>query len=118
MQKYMIGVVVFGLFPVLYCIVYYMSDVIEYLQLDEDTDLEDTDIKIWQVNGHEIQISYKTVHESTISKCSKIDVLQNLPYGLLWYGFALAALQIHSFSLYFAWNLVKAWKTRGGKKTQ
>ena len=54
MQKYMIGVVVFGLFPVLYCIIYYMSDVIEYLQLDEDTDLEDTDIKIWQVNAHEI----------------------------------------------------------------
>lgn len=26
-----------------------MSDVLEYLKLDEDTDLEDTDIKIWQV---------------------------------------------------------------------
>lgn len=50
MQKYMIGVVVFGLFPVFYCLVYYFSDVLEYTQLDEDTDLEDTDIKIWQVS--------------------------------------------------------------------
>lgn len=50
MKKYMIGVVVFGLFPVFYCLVYYFSDVIEYTKLDEDTDLEDTDIKIWQVS--------------------------------------------------------------------
>jgi uncharacterized membrane protein len=49
MQKYMIGVIVFGFFPIFYCFIYYLSDVIEYLQLDEDTDLEDTEIKIWQV---------------------------------------------------------------------
>jgi hypothetical protein len=49
---------------------------------------------------------------------SKIDPFQNLPYGLLWYGFSLAAIQIHSFSLYFAWNLISAWKSRGAKKTQ
>lgn len=49
MQKYMIGVVVFGLFPVIYCIAYYMSDVLEYIQLEDDVDVEDTEIKIWQV---------------------------------------------------------------------
>lgn len=91
MQKYMIGVVVFGLLPVIYCIIHYMNDVIGYMHLDEDTELEDAeDIMVWQ----------------------------NLPYGLLWYGFAFVALQIHSFSLYFAWNLCSAWKARGAKKTQ
>ncbi|XP_070493522.1 protein jagunal [Chironomus tepperi] len=90
MQKYMIGVVVFGLFPVFYCIIHYMNDVIDYIHLDDDTDIEDTDIKVWQ----------------------------NLPYGLLWYGFAFAAIQIHAFSLVFAWNLTSAWKSRGSKKTQ
>lgn len=49
MQKYMIGVVVFGLFPVFYCILHYMNDVIDYIQLDDDTDIEDTEIKVWQV---------------------------------------------------------------------
>ena len=49
MQKYMIGVVVFGLFPVFYCILHYMNDVIDYIQLDDDTDVEDTEIKVWQV---------------------------------------------------------------------
>ena len=49
MQKYMIGVVVFGLFPVFYCIIHYMNDVIDYIQLDDDTDIEDTEIKVWQV---------------------------------------------------------------------
>lgn len=90
MQKYMISVVVFGFLPVIYCIVHYMNDVLSYIQLDDDTDIEDTDIRIWQ----------------------------NLPYGLLWYGFAFAAIQIHGFSLVFAWNLTSAWKSRGAKKTQ
>ena len=49
MQKYIVGVVVFGILPVFYCIIHYMNDVIDYIQLDEDTDIEDTDIKVWQV---------------------------------------------------------------------
>jgi hypothetical protein len=49
MQKYMIGVVVFGLFPVFYCVLHYMNDVIDYIQLDDDIDVEDTEIKVWQV---------------------------------------------------------------------
>lgn len=52
MQKYMAGVVLFGLFPVFYCIVHYMSDVLEYIRLDEDTDLEDAEnIIVWQVRS-------------------------------------------------------------------
>jgi len=91
MQKYMIGVVVFGFIPVIYCIFHYMSDVVEYLNLEDKRDLEDAEnILVWQ----------------------------NLPYGLLWYVFAFVALQVHSFSLFFAWNLCSAWKARNGKKTQ
>lgn len=51
MHKYMAGVVVFGLFPVFYCIAHYMSDVLEYIRLDEDTELEDAEnIVVWQVS--------------------------------------------------------------------
>jgi Jagunal, ER re-organisation during oogenesis len=50
MQKYMAGVIVFGLFPVLYCIIHYMNDVIAYMKL-EDTELEDAEnIMVWQVS--------------------------------------------------------------------
>lgn len=51
MQKYMIGVVVFGFIPVIYCIIYYMSDVAEYLKLEDKRDLEDAEnILVWQVS--------------------------------------------------------------------
>jgi Jagunal, ER re-organisation during oogenesis len=50
MQKYMIGVVLFGLMPILYCAIYYMSDVIAYMNLEEDEELEDAEnITVWQV---------------------------------------------------------------------
>lgn len=44
--------------------------------------------------------------------------LQGMPYGLLWYGFIIVAIQIHAFSTYFAYNLLKAWKSRGGRKME
>lgn len=51
MQKYMIGVVVFGYIPVIYCIIHYMSDVVEYLKLEDKRDLEDAEnILVWQVS--------------------------------------------------------------------
>lgn len=51
MQKYMIGVVVFGLVPVLYCLIHYLSDVLEYLKLEKGTDLEDVEnIMVWMVS--------------------------------------------------------------------
>lgn len=50
MQKFMIGIGVLGLLPILYCFFYYLGDVIDYLRLEEGTDIEDTDIEMWQVS--------------------------------------------------------------------
>lgn len=51
MQKYMIGVVVFGLFPIAYCLIHYWSDVWEYMKLEKGTDLEDVEnILVWMVS--------------------------------------------------------------------
>lgn len=84
MKKYMIGLGVFGIVPMLYAIIYYFRDAIDYMTLEEDVDVADTDIHMWQ----------------------------GVPYGLLWYGFVIIGLQIHGFSLYFAWNLISAWRSR------
>ncbi|XP_063239679.1 protein jagunal isoform X2 [Bacillus rossius redtenbacheri] len=46
----------------------------------------------------------------------EVFIWQGYPYALLWYAFIIVALQVHFFSLYFAWNLVVAWKARGSKK--
>ncbi|KAK7868552.1 hypothetical protein R5R35_009451 [Gryllus longicercus] len=46
----------------------------------------------------------------------EIMIWQGYPYSLLWYAFIILAIQVHSFSLYFAWNLLTAWKARGTKK--
>uniref|UniRef100_A0A182PE65 DUF1989 domain-containing protein n=1 Tax=Anopheles epiroticus TaxID=199890 RepID=A0A182PE65_9DIPT len=88
MKKYMVGISTIGFVPLLYCIFYYLNDVLEYLGLEEGTDLDDTDIFVWQ----------------------------GYPYGLLWYGFVLMAFQVHFFSLFFAWNLIKAWRGRSALK--
>lgn len=50
MQKFMIGIVVLGVLPILYCFFYYLGDVWTYIKLDEETDIEDTDIQLWQVS--------------------------------------------------------------------
>ena len=52
----------------------------------------------------------------TVGKADEVHIWQGLPYGLLWYAFILLASQVHSFSLFFSWNLLVAWKTRGSKK--
>lgn len=54
----------------------------------------------------------------TVGKTEDIHIWQDLPYGLLWYAFILLASQVHSFSLYFSWNLITAWKLRNEKKTE
>jgi hypothetical protein len=47
----MIGVVIFGLLPIIYCVFHYMGDVREYMKLDDQTDLEDAEnIIVWQVS--------------------------------------------------------------------
>ncbi|XP_069695953.1 protein jagunal [Periplaneta americana] len=85
MQRYMLGIIIFGFGPLLYAAVYYFGDAWEYLN-EGETD----DIMIWQ----------------------------GYPYGLLWYAFILLAVQVHLFSLYFAWNLIVAWRARGTKKAE
>lgn len=50
MQKFMIGIGVLGVLPLLYCLLYYLGDVINYMRLDKDTELEDADIEVWQVS--------------------------------------------------------------------
>lgn len=136
MQKYMGGLVLLGVFPLLYCLIYYFRDSIDYITLEEGVDVEDTDIFMWQVRisfyfyykmfmlgtqGIKQNLFKPRSMNQTMQKLSFIirRVLiiplflpQELPYGLMWYSFVLVALQVHGFSLYFAWNLVQAWKIR------
>lgn len=50
MKKYVIGLVVTALLPLLYCIIFYFSDVIDYMFLNDETDIEDTEIFVWRVS--------------------------------------------------------------------
>ncbi|XP_071445587.1 protein jagunal isoform X1 [Hetaerina americana] len=43
-------------------------------------------------------------------------IWQGYPYGMLWYAFIIVAVQVHSFSVYFAWNLITAWRARGAAR--
>lgn len=50
MQQYIAGIVVFGVIPLVFCLIYYFNDVIGYLSYDdEDVDIEDSDIVFWRV---------------------------------------------------------------------
>lgn len=49
MKKYMVGISTVAFVPLIYCIMYYLNDVLEYISLEEGTELEDTDIFVWQV---------------------------------------------------------------------
>lgn len=48
----------------------------------------------------------------------EIELWFGLPYAMLWYVFIIAACQVHFFTLYFAWSLLSAWRSRGTKKTE
>lgn len=90
MKQYIAGIVVFGIFPLLYCIGYYFNDVVDYMSYDDDeVDIEDSDIVFWK----------------------------GLPYGLLWYAFVLIGFQVHGFSIYFAWNLINLWNAKNREKS-
>ncbi|XP_017769778.1 PREDICTED: protein jagunal [Nicrophorus vespilloides] len=91
MNYYIFGLVAFGFLPLLYAVIYYFGDVWTYLTSDPEEDEE---------------------------ALSEVQMWQGMPYGLLWYGFIIVAVQIHSFSTYFAWNLISAWKARGSKKAE
>lgn len=56
MQQYIAGIVVFGLVPLICCLVYHFNDVIGYLSYDDaDVDIEDSDIVLWRVS----EVSYR-----------------------------------------------------------
>ncbi|XP_039490620.1 protein jagunal [Drosophila santomea] len=84
MQKYMIAILLFAILPLFYCFAYYFSDVWEFATLDKSVELDETDIFVWR----------------------------GYPYGVFWYAFCFVGFQVHGFTLYFAYNLVKAWKAR------
>lgn len=50
MKKYAIGLIVTALLPLLYCFLYYFSDVIDYMFLNDKTNIRDTKIFLWQVS--------------------------------------------------------------------
>ncbi|XP_059485701.1 protein jagunal [Neocloeon triangulifer] len=83
MQRYVIGIGVFGILPLLYAAGYYFSEAWAYISTgDKD----------------------------------KLFVWQGYPYAILWYAFIIPAIQVHLFSLLFAYKLISAWKSRGSKK--
>lgn len=88
MKQYILGILLLGYGPLFYATLYYFGDVWTYLTSEDDDEIEE--IHFWQ----------------------------GYPYGLLWYGFIMLAYQVHFFSMYFAWNLVSAWKSRGAKKLE
>ncbi|XP_076060201.1 jagunal isoform X2 [Oratosquilla oratoria] len=46
-----------------------------------------------------------------------LQMWQGYPLAVLWYGFILAAMQVHIFTLIFSWKLMDAWKARGAAKS-
>lgn len=48
MQRYIIGLHVFGFLPLFYAIIYYIGDVWAYLTSDDEDELEK--VHLWQVN--------------------------------------------------------------------
>ncbi|XP_066158964.1 protein jagunal isoform X3 [Euwallacea fornicatus] len=83
MRYYMTGIVLLGYLPLLNGLLKWFPEVVMYLYAEKYTDFDD--IFFWM----------------------------GLPYGLLWYGFIFLAGQVHSFSLYFGYKLLCAWRLRG-----
>ncbi|ROT82215.1 jagunal protein [Penaeus vannamei] len=45
-----------------------------------------------------------------------LQLWQGYPVAVLWYSFIMIAMQVHIFTLIFAWKLILAWKNRGAAK--
>uniref|UniRef100_A0A1B0DLX8 Uncharacterized protein n=1 Tax=Phlebotomus papatasi TaxID=29031 RepID=A0A1B0DLX8_PHLPP len=165
MQKYIIALVVLGILPLIYGLIYYMSDAIDYITFDmrfPNEPCATSNKSLRQLNGtcyHQLECEQlggvgiencangfgvccifqsgcggKTNREVSYFEnpgfpkpitdrmaCTMtVDLLpgvqQGLPYGLLWYAFIMVGFQIHGFSIYFAWNLVKAWQSRSAAR--
>ncbi|XP_060537354.1 protein jagunal [Cylas formicarius] len=91
LRNYMIGIIVLGYLPLVYGTFYWMWDVWTFLTADP-----------WSTQGY--------------FDLGKVVFWKDYPYGLLWYGFILLALQVHSFSMYFSYKLMVAWKSRGSPR--
>ncbi|TGZ42191.1 Protein jagunal [Temnothorax longispinosus] len=97
-----------------YCIFFhYLLFFVMLAKLSADI-LDHLDIFILEIE--ELQIPQDVWTYLTIGKSENIHLWQGLPYGVLWYAFILLASQVHCFSLYFSWNLLVAWRTRGAKR--
>lgn len=107
MKKYIIGLIVTALLPIIYCFIYYFSDVVDYMSLDDETDIEDTEIFVWRV-----RLLWCSISNETFLNRIFLAFSQGKPYGLIWYAFVLVAIQVHGLSIYFAWNLIQAWRSR------
>ncbi|XP_018021196.1 protein jagunal isoform X2 [Hyalella azteca] len=54
----------------------------------------------------------------TADDVDKVAMWQGYPVSGLWYIFLLLAMQVHVFTLLFAWRLIVVWKDRSTKKQQ
>lgn len=55
MKQYLIGLVVFGYFPLLYALIYYFTDTITYLNADPEINEEElAEVQMWQVRNYNI----------------------------------------------------------------
>ncbi|XP_076262116.1 protein jagunal-like [Rhynchophorus ferrugineus] len=88
LKCYIYGIVTFGYLPLLYSIIMWFGEVYTFLFSDDYAAI--LDIVYWKT----------------------------YPYGLLWYAFIFLALQVHSFAMYFSYNLLISWKTRIIKKSE
>lgn len=118
MKKYIIGLIFTALLPLLYCAIYYFSDIVNYMSLNEETDIEDTDIFVWRVRSFFLIFLLHALKSSEFYVKLLVWVFQGKPYGLIWYAFVLVASQVHGMSIFFAWNLIQAWQSRTTSRKQ
>ncbi|KAL5289667.1 JAGN1 family protein [Megaselia abdita] len=83
-KKYMMLITIVGILPIVYCLLYYFPNVWEFLFLEIDNKVEGAEILLWK----------------------------NYPYCILWYAFCVIGIQIHLFTIFFSWNLLKTWNAR------
>lgn len=86
LRYYMVGIINLGYLPLTYAILFWFPEV--WIYLFSDDMFERANIVYWK----------------------------QYPYGLLWYGFILLALQVHGFSMYFSYKLLTAWRSRGTRR--
>lgn len=77
MKKYIIGLIVTAILPLFYCIIYYFSDVVDYVSLDEETDIEDSEIFVWRVRNYFTKMRKKKILEKNIFHWKKKKCLHN-----------------------------------------